>query len=380
MRVLVVNAGSSSLKLSSLRRDDDAVHGWVAERDGEDLPALLDGLEGPVDAVGHRFVHGGTRTEAAVVDDGVAAELERLVPLVPLHQPAALHGVRRCAEALPEVPQVACFDSAFHTTIPDAARTYALPRDVREPSDAPAVRVVGFHGLAHAWAARRAAELVPSARRVVVAHLGSGASLCGVRDGRSVVTTMGLTPLDGLVMGTRSGALDPGAVLELVRRHGREEAERLLWSASGLLGLAGTSDAREVARAAADGDPDAVLARDVTAERLLQETGRVVASLGGLDALVFSGGVGENDAEVRRRLCQGLAFLGVGEPAAAPAAQVGDDGDGLLSAPGDDVAVLRVHAREDVQVADEVAGVLGGGAARGPRPEGGGPRAVGGPG
>ena len=359
MRVVVVNAGSSSRKLSRLRQDPGAEHGWAVEEEGEDLDALLTPVDGPPDAVGHRFVHGGDRTSATLVDDAVTAELRRLVPLVPLHQPAALDGVRRCARAVPDVPQVACFDSAFHTSIPDAARTYALPRDVREPPDAPPLRVVGFHGLAHAWAVRRTAQLVPGARRVVVAHLGSGASLCGARDGRSVVTTMGLTPLDGLVMGTRSGSLDPGVVLELVRRLGREEAERVLWTRSGLLGLAGSSDAREVARAAADGDAEAAAARDVAAERLLQETGRVVASLGGLDALVFSGGVGENDAHVRGALCGGLAFLGVGEVSDEPDEPAGVAGDGLLSRAGAPVAVLRVHAREDVQVADEVAAVLG---------------------
>lgn len=356
MRVLVVNAGSSSLKLSVLSRRGGTGSGWEEEDEGEDLDALLAGLPGAVDAVGHRFVHGGERSTAVVVDAEVEAGLADMTPFAPLHQPGSLDGVRRCREALPYVPQVACFDTAFHTTLPPAATTPALPSPWRET-----LAVRGFHGLSYAWSGRRVAELVPGARRVVVAHLGAGASLAGLLDGRSVVHTMGATPLDGLVMASRPGSLDPGAVAWLAGQPDVDLTD-LLWRRSGLTGLAGTGDTRELLARADAGDADARLALDVWSHRLLVATGGVVAALGGLDALVLTGGIGENAAGLRRRLCEGLAFLGVGD--------VADDvpggaADGFLSAPGAPVAVLRVHAREDLQVADEVAALMGGGAAHG---------------
>lgn len=326
MRVLVVNAGSSSLKLSVLDGDELV-----------DEPADLEAaLASRPDAVGHRVVHGGERTAAVRVDDAVLAELEALTDLAPLHQPPALRGLRAARERLPDVPHVACFDTAFHTSMPAAASTYALPARLRRT-----VKVHGFHGLSHAWASARAAP----ARRVVVAHLGSGSSLCAVLDGRSVDTTMGFTPTDGLVMGTRSGSLDPGAVAWLARQG--EDLQQVLEREAGLQGLAGTSDMRELL---ARDDDDARLALDVWLHRAVRHTGAMVAVLGGLDALVFTGGVGEGAAVLRERLCARLAFLGVrlGE-------LDGEDATGEGSA----VRVLVVHAREDLQIAGEVRALLG---------------------
>ncbi len=343
LRVLVVNAGSATLKLSVLEGSGE---GWVDVAGGDDLDALLAALPGPPDAVGHRFVHGGDRTAAVVVDEVVTHELRALTPLAPLHQPPALEGVRRCAEALPGVPQVACFDTAFHTSIPPAAATYAVPRRFRE-----VLQVRGFHGLSYAWSARRVAELLPGARRVLVAHLGAGASLAALRDGRSVHTTMGATPLDGLVMATRPGALDPGAVAWLAARHGQELTE-ILWHESGLAALAGTGDMRELLSRRDAGDADAVAALAVWSHRLLVEAGGCAAALGGLDALVFTGGIGENAPSLRAELCRSLGFLGVEPVRDEP------DADGFLSGGDALVPVLVVHAREDLQVAAEVAALL----------------------
>lgn len=343
MRVLTVNAGSTSVKVAVL--DGDRV---------DELGSLAEALALPhrYDAVAHRVVHGGSRTAAVLVDDAVEAELTALVELAPLHQPPALAQLRRCRDALPDVPQVACFDTAFHATLPPAARTYALPARLREQ-----VRVYGFHGLSHAWAAGRVAALAPAARRVVVAHLGGGESLCGVLDGRSVVTTMGFTPLDGLVMATRSGALDPGAVLWLAA-HTDEDLAVVLEQESGLLGLCGTGDMREVLARAGDGDAAAQLALDVYLHRLVTQLGGCVAALGGLDALVFTGGVGEHAARVRELVADRLGWLGVAvDPAVdvAPAALVGER---EVTAPGARVRTFVVHAREDVQLAAEARALL----------------------
>ena len=259
--ILVVNAGSSSLKVRLLGPDD----ALVAQLDlapgglGDALGEL-----GTVGAVGHRVVHGGERfREAVVVDAAVTAELEALTELAPLHQPGSLAGLAAAREALPGVPHVACFDTAFHATLSPAAYTYALPAQWRERFP---LRRYGFHGLSHAYAARRAAEL-GAGRRVVTCHIGAGASLAAVRDGRSVDTTMGFTPLEGLVMATRSGSVDPGLVLWLLERGELSVAEmaHALEHESGLLALAGTADMREVL---ARTDGDARLALDVYAHRL----------------------------------------------------------------------------------------------------------------
>ena len=248
------------------------------------------------------------------------------------------------------MPQFACFDTSFHATVPRAARTYALPARWRER-----VVVYGFHGISHAWSTRRVGALAPGVRRLVVAHLGGGASLCAVRDGRSVLTTMGFTPLDGLVMATRSGALDPGAVLWMAEHadHG-EDIGRVLEHESGLLGLCGDADMRAVLARCAAGDTDARLAVDVYVHRLVTAIGGCVAALGGLDGLAFTGGVGEHAPEVRELAAARLEWLGLAlddRPSAEPVREISGDGAS--------VRTFVVEAREDLEMAEQVAPLLG---------------------
>ena len=338
MRVLTVNAGSSSLKLRVLDRDDAvlAAHDLRPDDAWPDLPE--------VDAVGHRVVHGGERFHDPVgLDDAVVRALEELTVLAPLHQPGSLRGVARAREVLPDVPHVACFDTAFHASLPAAATTYAVPREWRERFG---VRRYGFHGLSHAYAARRARELT-GASRVVTCHLGAGASLAAVRDGRCVDTTMGFTPLEGLVMATRSGSVDPGMLLWLQDAAGLSAAEVAdgLTHRSGLLGLAGTADLREVL---ARIDTDARLALEVYLRSVRAHVAAMVAALDGVDALVLTGGVGENAAAVRARLAEGLSHLGVALDADRNTTV---HGDGEISRSGSAVRVLVLVAREDVEIA-----------------------------
>jgi acetate kinase len=380
-RILVVNAGSSSLKLRLLGPGDEVAA-------SADLPALrstsassavsVDAATlsgpladfGPVDAVGHRIVHGGTLYSGPVViSEEVRHRLGALTDLAPLHQPKSLAALDAVAAVLPDVPAVACFDTAFHATIPDAAATFALPPEWRERWT---LRRYGFHGLSHSYVSRRAAELwktpsrstggsSPREIRIVTCHLGAGASLAAVKGGRSVDTTMGFTPLDGLVMATRSGAVDPGLVLWL-EEHAHMPSGELaatLESRSGLLGLAGTADMREVLSRAAAGDARAVLARDVYLHRLRGAIAAMAAAMGGLDALVFTGGVGEHSPEIRSRAAGGLGFLGVELDEAANAAPPSGDED-EIGDPGAAVRVFVIAAREDKQIAAEVRSVLGG--------------------
>lgn len=355
MRVGVVNAGSSSLKLAVLDGDEVVDSRTVAPDDADALGGLL---ERGVDAIGHRVVHGGARfTGPALVDDGVEAGIAALADLAPLHQGPALAALRRARAELPGVPQVACFDTAFHGTIPAAHRTYAVPRRWRADLG---VRRYGFHGLAHEWSARRAAALVgrPVGEvRTVTAHLGSGASLCAVDRGRSVDTTMGFTPTAGLVMGTRCGDLDPAVPLLLVRRgEDPDDVERALNRESGLTALAGTSDVRDVVAHADAGDDDAALAVEVWLHRARSLVAAMAAAMGGIDVLSFSGGVGENQPGLRARLVADLAFLGL---AVDPAANAAATGDADVTAPDAAVRTVVVSAREDVVVAEQVRAVLG---------------------
>jgi len=360
VRVLVVNAGSSSLKLRVLDAGDSVaaeadIDAPRAQVDEDALRAWIGGA-GTVDAVGHRIVHGGERFRSAVrVDDGVVRELRALTDLAPLHQPKSLAALDAVLAALPDTPTVACFDTAFHATLAPEATTYAVPRAWRERWG---VRRYGFHGLSHAYASRRAAELT-GARRVVTAHLGAGASLAAVRDGRSVDTTMGFTPLEGLVMATRSGSVDPGLLLWLLERERLDIAEMsaALEHEGGLLALAGTADMREVlARADGGDDDDARVALGVYLHRLRAGIAAMAAALGGLDALVFTGGVGERSAPVRAAAADGLGFLGVAVDAASNGAA---DGDADISAAGAPVATLVVRAREDIEIARQVRAILG---------------------
>jgi acetate kinase len=352
MRVLVANAGSSTLKLSI---PDDDVAVTIDRWDGSaDDPRVDDfvAAAGAVDAVGHRVVHGGTDfTDAVRVDDAVERAIADLVHLAPLHQPRSLAGIHALARALPSVPAVACFDTAFHATMPPAASTYAVPREWRAKWP---VRRFGFHGLSHAYASRRVVEVagVPLAR-VVTCHLGAGASLCAVRDGRSVDTTMGFTPLEGLVMATRSGSIDPGLVTWLLRDAGLavDEVDDALTRRSGLAAFVAGGDMRDVLAARDAGDADAQLGFDVYVHRLRQEIAAMVASLGGVDALVFTGGIGEHSAPVRAEAVAGVAHLGVAIDAGANDAA---RGDAEITAPGAAVRTFVVAAREDVEIARQV--------------------------
>lgn len=316
--VLVLNAGSSSLKYAAFAGGDRVAHGTVGglgdgDRDaalGDVLDRCREQLAGhAVVAVGHRVVHGGTGFAAPVrVDDAVLAKLDALVPLAPLHQPHNLAPVRAVARLLPGVPQVACFDTAFHRTQPEVAQRFGLPRRFHDAG----VRRYGFHGISY----ESIASVLPmydaaaAAGRTVVAHLGNGASLCALLGGRSVATTMSFTPADGLLMGTRAGALDPGALLYLMAHDGMTAAavEHLVNHESGLLGVSGVSgDMRELLASA---DPHAAEAVELFVYRVAREIGSLAAALGGLDALVFTGGIGENAAPIRDRVTAACAWLG----------------------------------------------------------------------
>jgi acetate kinase len=311
MNIAVVNAGSSSLKLRLLDAAGAPVRTaelerWAGEDEADALASFFAG--GGVDAVAHRVVHGGPRFVGPVVlDDAAVAELEALTELAPIHQPRALAGIKAVSALLPaSVPQVACFDTTFHNTMPAAASTYAVPRAWRERWP---IRRYGFHGLSHAYASRQGAAqagLDLHRSRIVTCHLGAGASLCAVLNGQSVDTTMGFTPLEGLVMATRSGTVDPGLVLWLIRRQGLDpaEVEEALDNESGLKGLAGSGDMRDVLA------PGQSLALDVYLHRLVGAIGQMAASLGGVDLVVFTGGVGEHAPSIRDAAVERLAFLG----------------------------------------------------------------------
>jgi len=328
--ILVANAGSSSLKLS------------VVEHDGSAIPvaSLADAPPG-VTAVAHRIVHGGSRfREPVVVDDHVRDELESLAELAPLHNAQEVRVIDEARRLLPDVPHVAVFDTAFHATIPEVAALYAVPR--RWTTEW-AIRRYGFHGLSVQWSSERVP--VP---RLVVCHLGAGCSLTAVLDGRSVATTMGFSPLEGVPMATRSGSIDPAVPLYLIRtgRLAREEVEHALEQDSGLLGLSGISSRVEVLEQSAE--PSAQLALELFVHQVAAAVASLVVSLGGLDAVVFTGGVGEGSARVRAGVCGRLGFLGVAVDDALNTAAEADAEIGVGS-----VSVRVVHAREDVVAARE---------------------------
>lgn len=357
MRILIVNAGSSSLKLRLLD-DGDVLLGARDVAGPEAIPGAVREL-GAVDTVGHRIVHGGTTFTGPVrIDDDVLAGIRALTELAPLHQPAALAALDATASALPGVPAVACFDTAFHHGLPAAASTYALPAEWRARWD---LRRFGFHGLSHAYSSRRVAALLSrplETLRIVTCHLGAGASLAAVEGGRSVDTTMGFTPLEGLVMASRSGSVDPGLLLWL-QEHGPLSAADLgtaLEERSGLLGLAGSADMRVVLAAEAAGRDATVLAIGVYLHRLRGGIATMAAAMDGLDALVFTGGVGEHAPTIRGRAADGLGFLGV---AIDPGRNVDGSGDREIGSAGAGVATLVVESREDLEMARQVRQVLG---------------------
>jgi acetate kinase len=364
VRVLVVNAGSSSVKLSVIDAEDATVaaHEIAAPQatiDAAELHAALANGLGAADVVGHRIVHGGERFREPVLIDGeVESALRELVALAPLHQPKSLAAMDAVSSALPSLPAVACFDTAFHATLPPAARTYALPAAWRSRWG---LRRYGFHGLSHAWVARRTPEVLAvdgGDLRIVSCHLGAGASLCAIASGRSRDTTMGFTPLEGLVMATRSGSVDPGLLLWLMEQTGMAELElaRALEHESGLLGLTGSADMREIVARAADGDEVARVGLDVYEHRLRAGIASMAAALGRLDALVFTGGVGERSAEIRARAVRGLEFLGVAVDDHLNAASAADDRE--IAASGGRVRVLVIQAREDLEIARQARALL----------------------
>ena len=382
MRILVLNAGSSSLKASVLEIGDDGRASGAGEplaatqtAWGSDATRVVDrratvkqtlatlwqaGVEpGTVVAAGHRVVHGGTRfVEPTLVDDAVLTEIDALSDLAPLHNAVALDTLRAQRALLPTVPPVAVFDTAFHATLSEQAYVYPLPWAWYEDWG---IRRFGFHGLSVAWSVRRAAELLsraPGELCLVIAHLGSGCSVTAVRAGRSVSTSMGMTPLEGLAMGTRAGSVDPGILLHVLRRRGLS-ADRLagvLDHESGLLGISGISgDMRELSAAATGGSERARLAIDIFVRRAASGIAVAAASLPRIDGLVFTGGIGEHAADVRAQVVGRLATLNL-EPLVATTGS----GDGLLSAPGARVAVLRVEAREDIVIAQAAARLVSG--------------------
>ncbi len=352
--ILVVNAGSTSLKLH-------LVGDGERSEPLESFEALAHLERGKIAAVAHRVVHGGPRfRRATLIDSEVRGEIVALEGLAPLHNAPATEGIRVTEQALPDTPQVAVFDTTFHSTMPEAASAYAVPRHWREKFG---VRRYGFHGLSVAWCAERVPRLVerrPEELRLVVCHLGGGCSVTAVKAGRSVDTTMGFSPLEGLPMTTRSGSIDPGALTYLIREHGldAEELERTLNLDSGLKALAGGSGSMlEIEQAAGDGDAGAELALEVFVHGLAGAVAAMAAALGGLDALAFTAGIGEGSALVRQRACQRLGFLGV-DLDDVRNEQVEPDCD--VASPGAPVRVVVVRAREELIAARSARALLAG--------------------
>ncbi|RNG27449.1 acetate kinase [Streptomyces botrytidirepellens] len=370
-RVLVLNSGSSSVKYQLLDMADGArLSSGLVERIGEgpvaDHTAALKqvaeelsdhglGLDSPeLAAIGHRVVHGGTRfTEPALITDEVVEEIEKLVPLAPLHNPANVTGIKVARALRPDLPQVAVFDTAFHSTMPESAARYAIDTGT---ADRFGVRRYGFHGTSHAYVSRATAKLLGkdvSELNTIVLHLGNGASASAVRGGVCVDTSMGLTPLEGLVMGTRSGDLDPAAIFHLSRVGGMstDEIDTLLNKRSGLIGLCGDNDMREIGRRMGEGDEAAQLAFDIYIHRLRKYVGAYTAVLGRLDAIAFTAGVGENSAAVREAALRDLPAFGIEVDAVRNA--VRGSAARLISAESSRVAVAVVPTDEELEIASQ---------------------------
>jgi acetate kinase len=393
VKILVLNSGSSSIKFKLFDSSDWTVLAaggvsrlgeeagqsrcdWLdadgqprtrVSRDpiadhGAGLEHIMSGLRdsgalgnaGELAAIGHRVVHGGEAFHTPTrVDDAVVQAIRDMIPLAPLHNPANLEGIVVARERFPQVPSIAVFDTAFHQTMPEVAFRYALPaRLYREHR----VRRYGFHGTSHAYVSKRAAAFLDrplGACNLITLHLGNGASACAVRDGRSVDTSMGMTPLEGLVMGTRCGDLDPAIHFYLMKELGLDTAslDRLLNRESGLLGICGDNDMREIQRRASTGDADAELAVAMTAHRLRKYIGAYYAELGRVDGIVFTGGIGENDRKLRERVCVGLERLGIRLDAEANA--VSGNGERRVSASDSDVALLVIPTDEEREIAEQ---------------------------
>ncbi len=367
MIILAVNAGSSSVKLQVIDTGADRLIGKVlVECKGithdEAIARGLDELHSPhIQGVGHRVVHGGDRFSGSVlIEDDVIRAIEDLAYLAPLHNPVNLAGIRACFHLLPDVPQVAVFDTAFHATIPAAAYTYALPREIAARWK---IRRYGFHGTSHRYLAHRFAEIQgrPSTDfNLITIHLGNGCSACAIERGRAVESSMGMTPLEGLVMGTRPGDLDPAIVYRLLEWENLDVAslDRLLNHKSGLLGLSGLSnDMRELLRLESEGSEPASLAIDVFCHRIRRYIGAFFGILNGADAIVFSGGIGENSPQIRERVCRGLDALGISLDESANAQCRGREAD--LSSPGARTRVWVVPTNEELLIARDTAALIG---------------------
>jgi len=390
MKVLVINCGSSSLKYQLIdSATEDVLAKGLCERIGIDgsaithqkgsdpkkkeevvlnnhtdavkvvIEKLTDAEVGviaslsEIDAVGHRVAHGGENfTSSAVIDEDVIAAISDCIELAPLHNPANLIGVRSCQEIMPGVPQVAVFDTAFHQTMPSKAYLYGLPYEYYEKYK---VRRYGFHGTSHDFVSKRAAEILGKDRKdlkIIVCHLGNGASISAVKGGESVDTSMGLTPLEGLIMGTRAGDMDPGIVSFLAEKEGLTAAEviDICNKKSGVLGLSGgfSSDFRDLAEAAAEGNTMAATALDAYAYRVGKYIGAYAAAMNGIDLIVFTGGIGENNSRLRRRVCENLSYLGVTFDYDANAVRGVDT---IISAPDSKVKVALITTNEELMIA-----------------------------
>ncbi|WP_319524113.1 acetate kinase [uncultured Desulfosarcina sp.] len=401
MRILVVNCGSSSLKYQLLDMDGERIMArGLMERIGEsngrvfhrthmasgrihevkfetpltDHRAALrqavrqltasdtGAIAGPeeIDAVGHRVVHGGEAfREPTLVDAAVLDAIEKTIPLAPLHNPANLMVINIARELFPQIPQVVVFDTAFHHTLPPHARHYALPWSYYEELG---VRRYGFHGVSHQYVSREAARRLgrsPEDANLITAHLGNGASICAIKEGASVNTSMGMTPLQGLVMGTRGGDIDPGVMLYLARclDMSVDELEDVLQNESGLKGLCGMNDMRDIQKAAESGDASARLALDMFVHRCRHYIGAYAFELGRLDALIFTAGIGENDAVIRAACCEGLASFGLNlDPLKN---RTPEDHQGEISSTGSPIKIYVIPTNEGLEIARQTAKVVG---------------------
>lgn len=358
-RVLVINCGSSTVKFRLFDGESTKDTGLIETTDfDQELRGLLHQLDlSGLDAIGHRVVHGGTRFAApTLINDAVVEAIRGLIPLAPLHNPANLAGIEIARSVLPDAPQVAVFDTAFHRTLPPEAASYAINPDLAERLG---IQRYGFHGTSHAYVFRRTAELLgraPAEVNVITLHLGNGASACAVAGGRSVATSMGMSPLEGLVMGTRSGDLDPAIIFHLNRVGGMglDKIDDLLNKGSGLRGMCGDSDMRAVLRRVADGDPTATLAFDLYCQRVREYVGAYYATLGRVDAIAFTAGVGEHAAQVRSACLAGLRRLGIAVDEARNAGH-----QPVISPEGAEVMVCVVPTDEELEIADQARRVVG---------------------
>ncbi|MDY6314677.1 MAG: acetate kinase [Clostridia bacterium] len=388
MKILVINAGSSSLKYQLINMDDKSVMAkGLCERIGIDgkntfkptggtpveltaplkdhsdaIKSVIGALVNPkygvissmdeIDAVGHRVVHGGEMfSKSVIIDDEVMAAVEKCIPLAPLHNPANIIGINACKEVMPGVPQVGVFDTAFHQTMPEVEYMYGLPYELYENDK---IRRYGFHGTSHNYVSGKAAEFLGKDikdLKIICCHLGNGSSITAVKDGKSVATSMGLTPLDGVIMGTRCGSIDPAIITFLMGKGmTADEVDTLINKKSGVKGISGvSSDFRDLAAAAADGNERAALAVDMFSYDVKKYIGSYAAVMGGVDALVFTAGVGENDSDVRKKVTDGLEFLGI----KIDEAKNNTRGTVDITAEGGKVKVLVIPTDEELMIALE---------------------------